>query len=338
MNGITLYQNGLGIDGKLRSKSGNTFRYFLTDHLGSTVALTDSSGTIVSSTTYDSFGNAAPKQATGSAASGTGNAASSAGKATPNIAASYRYTGREYDADTGLYYYRNRWYDPEIGRFISEDPIGFAGGDINLYGYVWNNPQSWTDPSGNSACDSQKRKRQRIPCPPTLSDVIEGNKWNSKGWFKDVSNRVLAQASKHDKDRVDSGRYKEVGGWFLMNPRGSRVTAVIKKSEPEPIDTSVQIRLGEPEKHVGGLMKKGWRVIGTFHSHADDFGPSGEIEFLSDGGVKASGDHRTNWSQRVPGLVLTRPSASKGKKNEIKYWIYGPKRGYFGKGLPMHCR
>ena len=166
MNGVTTYQNGLGIDDKLRSKKGNVVRYFITDHLGSTEALTDASGAIISSTTYDSFGNATPKQAIGSAASGTGSAipkqaagsaasstgsaASGAGKATPNIATSYRYTGREYDSDTGLYYYRNRWYDPEIGRFISEDPIGFAGGDINLYSYVGNNPQNFVDPFGVS--------------------------------------------------------------------------------------------------------------------------------------------------------------------------------------------
>ena len=145
LNGITLYQNGLGIDDKLRSKNGTTIRYFLTDHLGSTEALTDASGTITSSTSYDSFGNAIPKQAAGSAASGAGNAA-------PNVATSYRYTGREYDADTGLYYYRNRWYDPEIGRFISEDPIGFAGGDVNLYGYVGNNPHGYIDPFGFWRC------------------------------------------------------------------------------------------------------------------------------------------------------------------------------------------
>ena len=168
MNGITTYQNGLGIDDKLRSKNGTTVRYFITDHLGSTVALTDANGAITSSTTYDSFGNAIPKQAAGSAASGigsaassTGSAASSAGNATPNIATSYRYTGREYDEETGLYYYRNRWYDSEIGRFISEDPIGFAGGDINLYGYVWNNPQSWTDPSGNSPCKKGQKQDPR---------------------------------------------------------------------------------------------------------------------------------------------------------------------------------
>ena len=63
------YENGLGIDDKLRSKNVTTARYFLTDHLGSTVAITDASGKITSSTSYDSFGNAIPKQVAGSAAS-----------------------------------------------------------------------------------------------------------------------------------------------------------------------------------------------------------------------------------------------------------------------------
>ena len=136
----------MGIDDKLRSKKGNVVRYFLTDHLGSTEALTDASGAIVLSTSYDSFGNA-----------------------TSNIPTSYQYTGREYDADTGLYYYRNRWYDSETGRFISEDPIGFAGGDINLYGYVGNNPHGYIDPFGFWRCSSND--------PPGSSgwwDLVQG--------------------------------------------------------------------------------------------------------------------------------------------------------------------
>ena len=60
----------------------------------------------------------------------------------------YTYTGREHDRETGLYYYRARYYDPEVGRFISEDPIGFAGGDVNLYGYVHSSPIIWIDPYG----------------------------------------------------------------------------------------------------------------------------------------------------------------------------------------------
>lgn len=60
----------------------------------------------------------------------------------------YGFTGREYDSFTGLYYYRARMYDPQLGRFVSEDPIGFEGGDINLYGYVLNRPNMLRDPYG----------------------------------------------------------------------------------------------------------------------------------------------------------------------------------------------
>ncbi|MDX9715704.1 MAG: RHS repeat-associated core domain-containing protein [Dissulfurispiraceae bacterium] len=50
--------------------------------------------------------------------------------------------------ETGLYYYRARYYDANTGRFISKDPIGFSAGDVNLYRYVGNNPVNWTDPEG----------------------------------------------------------------------------------------------------------------------------------------------------------------------------------------------
>ncbi|HEV2826447.1 MAG TPA: RHS repeat-associated core domain-containing protein [Pyrinomonadaceae bacterium] len=59
----------------------------------------------------------------------------------------YGYTGRERDPDTGLLYYRARFYDPQLGRFISEDPARFSGGR-NWYAYVSNNPVNSTDPSG----------------------------------------------------------------------------------------------------------------------------------------------------------------------------------------------
>ena len=62
----------------------------------------------------------------------------------------YGYTGREWDSDSNLYYYRNRWYDSQVGRFISEDPIGLNGG-INLFTYVGNNPFRFRDPMGLQA-------------------------------------------------------------------------------------------------------------------------------------------------------------------------------------------
>ncbi len=64
----------------------------------------------------------------------------------------FQYTGRESDPETGLYYYRARYYDPGVDRFMSEDPIGFGGG-INAYAYVRNNAANFTDPRGlQSGC------------------------------------------------------------------------------------------------------------------------------------------------------------------------------------------
>ena len=105
------YLNGPGIDNKLRltdSRLANTGPlYFLQDQLGSTTGLTNSNGGIVERVTYDAYGNSTGTSLT-----------------------RYDYTGRERDPDTGLLYYRARWYDPQVGRFISEDPIGLASGVI----------------------------------------------------------------------------------------------------------------------------------------------------------------------------------------------------------------
>lgn len=124
-NTTTDYLNGLGIDTKLRQTSTIGPLYFLHDHLRSTLALTNSSGGVVESQHYEAFG---------------ANAGSSLTR--------YGFTGRERDQATGLTYYRARWYDPQIGRFMLEDPIGFGGGDTNFYTYAKNNPLSFTDPRG----------------------------------------------------------------------------------------------------------------------------------------------------------------------------------------------
>src|SRR5882724_995007 len=118
------YLNGPGIDNKLREAVGGTPAYFLTDHLGTTRALTDSSGNVTTSLTYDSFGNP------------SGGSSSTR----------FTYTGREFDSDTSLMYYRAR-YNSLHGRFLSEDPIGFGGG-VNFYAYIGNGAPNYKDPSG----------------------------------------------------------------------------------------------------------------------------------------------------------------------------------------------
>ncbi len=71
----------------------------------------------------------------------------------PNLVQPYAFTSREYDQETGLYYYRARYYDPKIGRFITTDPIGLRGGDVNYYRYVGGDPVNWADPEGLAATD-----------------------------------------------------------------------------------------------------------------------------------------------------------------------------------------
>ena len=101
--------------------------YYHQDGLNSVKALTDGGGNEMARYDYDAWGNLTTTL--------------------PSIANPFTYTGREWDKETGLYYYRARYYDPKVGRFISKDPIGLAGG-INLYSYVGNNPVNFVDPLG----------------------------------------------------------------------------------------------------------------------------------------------------------------------------------------------
>jgi RHS repeat-associated protein len=79
------------------------------------------------------------------------------------------FTGREWDAETGLYYYRARYYDPRLGRFISQDPIGLVGG-VNLHAYVGNRPTVLTDPSG--------LQPRQLPVPPGPGPGDDEFCWN----------------------------------------------------------------------------------------------------------------------------------------------------------------
>ncbi len=118
---------GIGIDDHLAvTHSDGTLGYILRDALNSTVATTDSSGAVGQPISYEPYGQLSSVTTT----------------------FPIQYTGRLPVSD-GLYYYRARFYDPEAGRFLNEDPIGLAGG-VNSYGYVFQNPILFTDPTGKN--------------------------------------------------------------------------------------------------------------------------------------------------------------------------------------------
>jgi RHS repeat-associated protein len=118
---------GLAIDETFTRTDGVGTSTLLTDALGSTLALANTSGSVQTSYTYEPFGKTTV----------SGTSSTNAGQ----------FTGRENDG-TGLYFYRARFYSPRLQRFIREDPIEFAGRDVNLYAYSANSPMNFTDPFG----------------------------------------------------------------------------------------------------------------------------------------------------------------------------------------------
>ncbi|MFZ0817299.1 MAG: RHS repeat-associated core domain-containing protein, partial [Candidatus Sulfotelmatobacter sp.] len=126
-NALARYTQSPGLDQPLAELRSTVTSYYEQDGLGSVSALSNSAGALANTYTYDSFGKLA-------ASTGT-------------LANPFQFTGREFDPETGIYQYRHRYYDPNGGRFISEDPIGFGGG-ANFYRYVFNSPTNLVDPWG----------------------------------------------------------------------------------------------------------------------------------------------------------------------------------------------
>jgi RHS repeat-associated protein len=131
-NVLSRFAQDEGVDHPLAESTASGLDYYEQDGLGSVTSLTNSSGALALSYTYDSFG----KITTSSG----------------SVTNPFRYTGRDFDPETGLYYYRARYYDPATGRFLSEDRIRFWG-DADFYLYAHNNPVLYVDPLGQKWTD-----------------------------------------------------------------------------------------------------------------------------------------------------------------------------------------
>ncbi len=112
----------------LSMKRGGQQYVYHRDHVGSVIQITDKDGAVVNTYQYDSFGNTIAQ--------------------TLGVENPFRYAGAHYDAETGLYYMKFRYYDPRIGRFLTPDPYSIVASGPNLYTYVKNNPVNYADPQG----------------------------------------------------------------------------------------------------------------------------------------------------------------------------------------------
>jgi RHS repeat-associated protein len=143
-NGYVLarYTTGRKMDDSFAElRSGGT-SYYEADGLGSITSLSNSAGALVNTYSYDSFGN--PTATTGT------------------IVNPFRFTAREFDSETGIYQYRARYYDQNVGRFLSEDPLKGISDGVNFYAYVHNSSINLIDPTGLSpecSCSTPSRYR-----------------------------------------------------------------------------------------------------------------------------------------------------------------------------------
>jgi RHS repeat-associated protein len=179
------YLYGMNIDQVLAVDGNSQTQWFLTDHQGSVKDVVDNTGSVVSHIQYDSFGNIQSQ--------------------TTPVELRYAYTGREWDGESGQYYYRARYYDAGVGRFISEDPIGFNAGDGNLTRYVFNSSVNFVDPSGKDVWIETGDPSQ----VPLHQKIVVGNLYDTSG------NLAFSFAPKNGPAFVDRGHVyhdDEIGG------------------------------------------------------------------------------------------------------------------------------
>jgi RHS repeat-associated protein len=161
------------VGGKLVGLKKNNTTYIVHDNLrGDVESVTDVNGNIVAQAHYDPWGNRITSSG--------------------SLVQPFRYAGYYYDEETGLYYLKNRYYSPVLGRFLTRDGIGYIRHSdpqtLNLYSYAGNNPVNLTDPTGNA--------------PKKLRDLVEGAggtiSWDAKTGI--ASATVGGKTKKYDID------------------------------------------------------------------------------------------------------------------------------------------
>lgn len=127
------YLHGVRIDELLaRRRTSDGLGSYLTDHLGTVRDIANAAGAVVAHVDYSSFGQVL-------------------GVSNPSAADRFLFTGRELDGETGLYFYRARYYSASLGRFVNQDPLGFEAEEFNNYRYVLNSPSIGSDAFGLAA-------------------------------------------------------------------------------------------------------------------------------------------------------------------------------------------
>jgi RHS repeat-associated protein len=183
-NVVARYASSKQIDEQLSEFRSSTTSYFEADGLGSTISLSSVTGTIAGTYVYDTFGDLV---------------ASTGG--TTNLV---RYSGREFEAEVGMYNLRSRYYVPATGRFLEEDSVRFRGG-VNFYAYVGNNAPTFIDPFGEQGKTWNGTPLQGSQTP---MDGSNGPPYNCLAWGLGITNDWVQPQLWFDDPNTIPVRYK----------------------------------------------------------------------------------------------------------------------------------
>ena len=211
--------------------------YYHQDGLGTVTELTDINGAVAKAYAYDAYGNILESPGT--------------------VEQPYTYTGREFDSESGLYYYRARYYDALTGRFLQKDPIGFGSGDSNFYRYVRNAPARFNDPRGLKPGDPFDSEREAvldaIDCICAKPKSARRNEWG--GYVRRVpTNQGLKYVASDPKTSNSPGSVE------ITAPRDESVTALYHTHN----SYFGSLRFTDPDDYAG---PRGWREQREFTNY-----------------------------------------------------------------------
>ena len=237
----TRYLYGPGVDEFFaRIGAGEDPEWYLVDRLGSVRQIVDASGAILDEITYDSFGGILSET-------------------NPAQGDRFKFTGREFSPELGIYYYRARWYDPGSGRFISQDPIGFSAGDVNLYRYVGNAPGDGIDPEG---LEGPWRGYPYAPKNDSPKPLSFGWVTSVGNFFYEGMDLVFLEPVRMGGDLIRAGQFgfTHYFGWNPNEPDWrSRLAREVSQGDKSNWEIFVE---NEKENLVRGVCLIGGKVAG----------------------------------------------------------------------------
>jgi RHS repeat-associated protein len=250
------------------TENGNTY-YLLTDQLGSPRVITDSAGQVVKAIEYDAYGNVIHDS-------------------NSTITIPFGFAGGLKDDDTGLIRFGYRDYDPETGRWTARDPIGFAGGDTNLYGYVSNDPVNFVDPTGEIAWVVGAIAGAGADLAWQM--IVEGKSWSCVDGGQVAAAAAAGAVGGGILDKI--GKLNKLKKFDNVKNEGDQFTKeVVKRGKPGRDGGQSQHVIekvnGQTTSTTHQVVKDGKLI----HQHQDHVGKHGTIRRFSD---KLSGTDTIN--------------------------------------------